>query len=627
VNSRDEIHYGDQLPPGLGGRLVVGFVTATFLAAIVGTGIADVVFPVEGIKAIGMEARAQRRAASVARLRDGSLARLFEDDLRRHSRVRELVLPSYAFFMFFYLDQAPSEVTVGKEHWMFRTRRVQLSPQSDAVLANSGANSIVALDRRLLGQGIELTVLPVPRKIWVARNFLPRGVEGRLAVDDLLVDELKRRGISTVDLRELFTVADPREIYFKVDTHWTPRAARLAAMESVRLAGLLQEEPQRAGELHTVDRESGRKSGRAMLRSLGVDPEALDLTALDLRAPSAQRVTFGAGLERWMRVPSSMSRLALAGTSFSKNEGFARFLTHYCGERVMDGAISAQPYTTSIHRLLRKYLRSEKRPELEHLFWEFPLASVFNDYSPLEVHFGRDFGRCFQVLAPAVHQSWRPLPGAWEAIELRRVVHLGERPVQLLAMAAGALAHSGDGVALLHLAGEVSDAPLTLRLRHDGVSMEFTLRPGSFDFAWPILARGPTSGAMQLVAYPSQATRIKLLAASVSHEPVGSGRFELHRRGAGEWTELVAAKPILLGRRAAVQMQCSPDQADLKNIAVEIWLEGQEHPRRILFESLRPGGAILLDLGPEAQGLLERIRLQAAGGVLGVSLAKVSSGA
>jgi hypothetical protein len=627
MSTSNETDYSEHLPTGLAGRLVAGLVLVVFLGSLFGTGIADVFFPVQGVQLIGEEAQEQERTASRARLRDGSLARSYEDKLRHHSQVRDFLLPRYAYYKFFYFDQAPDGITVGKEHWMFRLERIRLSPQSDSVLASCAVNSIVALDRRLLGNGVQLCVLPVPRKAWVAQRFLPRGVDGRHAVDDLLIEGLLEHVVSTVDLREAHAAAEPAEVYFKLDTHWTPRAARQAAREFARSAGILKEESQRKGTLRTLPPDFRFSNGFAILRSLGVDLATIDLERLGLRMPEFQRLSFGAGLERWMRQPKPLSPLALAGTSFSKNERVARFLVHFSGERVLDGTLAARPYGTSVKKTLVMYAPYQSEGLLKRLFWELPISSIFHAFTPAGPGFGEAFSRCFQVFPAQEHQSWQPPARSWRNVGGDDLVTLGRATRTVLNLPGGALAHSGDGVALLHIVGEVQDAPLLVSVVHDGMSVKVSLQPGDFDITLPILAPGPSSAALRVDVHSTQEARFKLVSASLQHQPVGSGRFKLSQLELEDRTELVPLAPIFLGRRAALLMQCLAGRGALQDVVLELWLEGQDEPRRIRFAELNAGAAVLLDLGHSAGHRLSRVVLRAERAAPRVHLASVSSGA
>jgi hypothetical protein len=626
MSTSGELEYGEHLPSGLAGRLVSGLVVVVFLGSLFGTGMADVLFPVQGIQLIGEEAQRQERTASRARLRDGSLARWYEDKLRQHSRVRDCLLPRYAYYKFLYFDQVPEGFTVGKKHWMFHSKRIHLSPQSDAVLARSGANSIVALDRRLLGHGITLTVLPIPRKCWVAHEFLPKGTNGRRAVDDLLIDQLKQRAVSTVDMRAAYAAGDPEQYYFKLDTHWTPSAARMAAQEFARTAGLLKDPAQRAGKLRHLPSEHRLGNGFAMLLSLGVDLETIDLETLDLLMPTAKRLSFQPALESWLQQPKELSTFALAGSSFSRNERLGRFLVHYLGAKVLDGAEPAQPYMTSVANTLAKYYEDQDQGQLQRLFWEVPVSSIFHGYAPEGVSFNEAFGRCFQIVEPAAHQSWQPWPGGWTDFDSRSTETSDKVRQPLLTMPAGVLAHSGDGVALLHLSGEVLGGPLMLRMVHDGLSIELEINPGQFDFAWPIIALGPSANALRVFVGSSQEDRLKLSAASLWHQPVGPEVFKLSAREVEGRTELVPIAPIPLRRRAALQILCEAERNPMQEVVVEIWSEGQELPRRVSFGYIAPGGAIFLDLGEEAALRLSKVVLRAKGAVPKVKHATVSSG-
>jgi hypothetical protein len=560
----------------------------------------------------GNEAQEQARLKLKANLWDGTLARYYDGELRMHSKVRDWMLPRYSYLKYAYLDEAPDKIVVGKQHWMFLTSRIKLSPQSDELLATSVANSIVALDRRLLGNDVEFTIIPIPRKSWVARELLPRGTVGHPAVDDLLIEELIERNVSTVDLRAAYRSADPEQMYYKVDAHWTPHAARIAAREAARLTGLLQRESDRLGQLKLVPPDDSNRQGLGLLLSAGIRMSSADLEVLDLREPRFSKLIFEPETEGWFEHPTPLVPMALAGTSFSEQQHFGQLLSHYCGAEILDGAEAAQSYMSTVDWILRAY--ADEQAKLERLFWEVPLGTFYNDYSLRGPAFGKLYGRTFQGCPPQrelplqrVLESWIPVgQGELRTLPTQRAV--------IIAIPRGVLAHSGDGVVALHISGEVLDTPLLLTLANDGMTTNLDLPPGEFDAVLPIIARGPTAEMLRLVTLPKEQVRLRIDSATLVHQPVGRAVTGLALLRTTQPSRFEPAAPILLGKRAALGIQTKRGGAPRRNLVVEIHCTGSSSPREVAFDQLLAGGWIMLDLGREAGQQLTAILVRAENG-------------
>ncbi len=616
MTGKDEFDYGENLPHGLGDRVIAGLVTTVFLTTTFGTGITDALFPIAKINLIGEESNEQARLKDEATLWDGSLARYYEGELRMRSRVRSWVLPQYSYMKYVYFDEAPPKVTIGKQHWMFLTRRISLANQSDEFLATSAANAVVALDRRLRGNGVEFTLIPLPRKSWVAREWLPRDVDGRQAVDDLLIEELKARGVSTVDLREPYRALDPEEIYFKTDDHWTPNGARIAAMETARFSGLLEPEAARLGQLQVSPPEQPYYGGCTTLRSIGVRPSRVDLDVLDLREPLITHLSFEPDVEHRIELsPPRVSR-ALAGTSFSNQQLFAGLLSHYSGAAIFDGARPALPFMSTVQGVLEAYAEGETK--LERLFWEVPLATFYNSYSARSCSLGSAYGGTFWRSPPEIQLSFQQVPPAWMGLIKGELTTLSNERFVILHTPAGALAHSGDGVIALHLSGEVRDGPLLLTLINDRLSFDLHLEPGEFDAVLPIIAQGPTAAKLRLVTRPRQRARLRIDDARIVHQPVSHSMHKLMRQRPATLATFVPPSSLQLGARTALGIRTERVGNPLREFVVELHTTGATSLDQVTFERLLPGGWIVLDLGRHAGERLTGVTLRSATGKLKV---------
>ncbi len=601
--SLEDDEYGEGLPSGLVGKSAGWITIALFACALLGTATVDSLWPAEEVQLVGAERQAQERSRAQAAIWDGSLARGLEDQLRARSRVRESVMPWYAFQLFKLFDEGVDGVLVGEDHWMFLERRCELRPFSDEVLAASRVNSVIALDRRLAARDIELTVLPIPRKSYVARELLPRGQDGRSAVDDLLILGLLRKGVETVDLRDEYRGVAPEEIYLKLDTHWTPEAARIAAREIAATAGLPRDGREPMGRLGRSTTQADPLRNVATLVSIGARPSVEDLAGVVFVHPPKTRIQLPPEVHRWFRAPTPSSPIALAGTSFSHQQQLAQVLTHYAGEPVFDSARPAQPHMTTLAQLLEAY---EGARPLERVVWEFPIAVIFDECTNRSIRHGLPEARAFAAVPPLRPQTvLRVAPGPSLQGKGRRA--------KLITVPAGRLAHSGDGVLDLLVEGQWDGPRCEITLQCGNTATLHALTPGPFSLSFPVLDSSPTAAGLTLAVTPARGSELRLSSAEFTINRLGP-ITPLEASTGEEQIVLTPATPAqALGRRPAVLIELAENEVSRPSpVQVEIWTEGAERPRRVQFYGVRPGATLALDLGPESGARLASIALAAA---------------
>ncbi len=111
--------------------------------------------------------------------------------------------------------------------------------------------AILDFDRQLKGAGIELWVVPVPPKAAVYPEFagLDTPADELARNDQRFLELLKENGLHVLDLVSLFRAdkgSDPRPLFCKQDTHWSPRACELVARQLAReLAPYFADTPRR----------------------------------------------------------------------------------------------------------------------------------------------------------------------------------------------------------------------------------------------------------------------------------------------------------------------------------------------------------------------------------------------
>jgi len=95
------------------------------------------------------------------------------------------------------------------------------------------------LSHELRRQGADLVITVPPNAQSIAIEDLPKLPKVRPRLEyDLLFNELRKRGLATVDLKSHFlAIGDGNSLYRKIDTHWTNRGAVIAFNLAMSRAG------------------------------------------------------------------------------------------------------------------------------------------------------------------------------------------------------------------------------------------------------------------------------------------------------------------------------------------------------------------------------------------------------
>ena len=467
---------------GTGGRFVLALAVVVFFLIVSLTLVVDMVHPLDLPALAGDERDRDRERRQDSRWRNGSRARLIDDDLRLRSRVRQVLSGPYTRSLYHYFGEAQGSIMVGRSGWLFFGGRATLSPLPDELIARRIGSILSALERRLSGMGIRLVVAPIPRKSLFSREYLPRGVDARLAVDGLFIDDLLARGVDAVDLLPLFE-ADDGPLFYKHDTHWSRRAEYLAAREIIRSAGLLVPEGQRDGEL----RMRYRRPGGDLLVFIGIEGLWKD-RELDAQPQTEFWEVFVDERRYVHENPPSMPPVALIGTSYSMRM-MVELLSHFSQQTVWD---AVRPATNSVATLWRFLLEHEDdSPEI--ILFEIPNHHAFaGDPAPA-------IGELFAAFPPAASLPITP-PGAL-SVSSRFVAVTGVdvTPRRLVSLRPGALLHSGDGAVELRLRGVV-EGEIDVEMRTAGYRYRAPWRAGQEELFLPLLDAGSATTLNVLVS-------------------------------------------------------------------------------------------------------------------------------
>lgn len=264
-------------------------------------------------------------------------------------------------------DFGPS-VRGGCDDWLFLTDELEVYPGRDKS-PQFRADLAAQLDSQLKARGIKLLMVVVPDKTRIESAH--RCGLGRSALFEKRIvnwqESLKSRGIESLDLTGVLTKA-AGERYYRTDTHWNEAganvaaqaiAAELAARQWANAApdGAVTLNPVRSlrsGDLiHLAGLEGlpGFLRPKAELAQVTVVPP-LNVVSDDL---------FG---------DAGVAKIALIGTSYSRNSNFAPFLEHHLGEAVSNSAKDGGDFAGAATDYFSGATFRDTPPKL--VIWEVP---------------------------------------------------------------------------------------------------------------------------------------------------------------------------------------------------------------------------------------------------------------
>ena len=494
----------DEGARGRGGVLLQAGIGRLFLGVLTGTGVVDTFFPVPPPR-LPVQQRVEYAAmVEEANLRDGSRARLFEYDWRLTSRVRRALAVPYSTFLFETFHETSQSGLRGEGDWLFLKFRAEPPRLADEEIANLGASVVAALERRVEAFGWSMTTVPVPRKSVLHEDRLPRGIDPRPRIDERLQEALRERGVHSTDLLRLFRAQEEGAIYYPCDSHWTPATQLLAAEEMARVAEVLAPEEERITRVRPVD-ETTPLTRLDILRYIDVELEGDRLAALREQGVRNYSIEMGEGPPRKFAPEVAVSResgvVAISGTSFSDDGRFPRYLAHFCQKPVFNGAVAAANFAGPLRILLR---RRESLPELETVFFEFPVHQIFfaPDGDGVAL-LPRAVGNLFAENPPSRRTRLvdRSRFAVGEPFREGRTVELerGET-VPLIELREGLLHHRGEGAVAIVLTGEARGGELELELLVGGTSMRALWPEGAETVVLPLVCAHPGAHGIEVRA-------------------------------------------------------------------------------------------------------------------------------
>ncbi|QDV08958.1 hypothetical protein Poly30_45140 [Planctomycetes bacterium Poly30] len=580
----------------VGRQPVRAFVAAVFLAVLVCTGAAEVLFAPEPLQLVGQERRDQLAAESDLELWDGSLARAVETDFRLRGRVRRWLAPYWAAAMLKLGDTPNRDVIVGKDSWLFLRERVVLDPEQRLTGHEHLANLYGLVRRSLAANGSELICVPLPRKASTCVERLPDGIDPGLDYDPLVVRALRRRGVTTVDVAPAWIELTPEETYLPFDSHWA-FPARLAYVKAIRSQATSLPTNTSPIEIRELDERTYQSS----LRFAGVDRghpandwfEVVSSPALELLPP---------GLEQQIDSREIGSEILHVGTSFSALFWVRALLAQELQARVED---ASQPGQMPLISLQNTILPRSPDSIPPFVISEFPIHQA-----PM---ISRGSGPTIRAVLGMARQS-NYLERASEVLDdYLAAPHVGKPRVgqPLLSYGAGSILSSGDGIVGIRFDFD-GEEDSRWDFVTSGVDIEIGANRGVRSRAFPIVEGGAPDFHVALRPKNEASFGTSVRAHVVTDADLAKGvRFEGEDHVPGRWTATPNLGIAALDALALTWDEFTSGAVQL--IAQGTDANGEPAEARWEFPGARRVRFLIVTLGPFEGGRLERLELVGAG--------------
>lgn len=279
-------------------------------------------------------------------------------------------------------------VREGQRDWLFLSD--EFTPHFDArTAAASRAADVVALRKRLAGQGIELLVVVVPDKSRIASDHL--GALHRPAEFADRVGQwtatLAKAGVNVLDLTAVLEGLQQQgqPMYLRTDSHWTEAGAAAAALQVAERARAIGVVASNGSGLQITDREIKMRVGD-LVRLAGIDTLPLALqprpeTAQQSRFETGQAVQAGQAAQPGAKSSAANSNddlfgdaelptVAVIGSSFSRTSNFVPFLAQALKAQVANFALDGGDFGGAANAYFSSPAFKQTPPKL--LIWEIP---------------------------------------------------------------------------------------------------------------------------------------------------------------------------------------------------------------------------------------------------------------
>lgn len=301
---------------------------------------------------------------------DGTVTERFEKEVHGTSPLLSSLGDIYRNLRFWAFGEASRGALIGEEGWLFTTEEFISDPVSAEIHLQDNLQEIITTIHHLRENGVSVLVALLPDKSRVLHSMLGDYSQSPHAQQRYhrVRQTLMLSGIFVPDLRPRLLQHDAREIFFKTDTHWTPKGSRIVAETlNEEIRWLTPELTDRTAFAESgFSRELHQGDLKKFAPSLALDapheayfsPTIASLPQEDLSA----QTLFG----------DIAHDIALIGTSFSANPrwSFADHLRLETQSHILNLAKEGQGVLEPMRELQQSGFFANTPPKL--LIWEIP---------------------------------------------------------------------------------------------------------------------------------------------------------------------------------------------------------------------------------------------------------------
>lgn len=315
-----------------------------------------------------------------------------------------------------WADEAPG--IAGKDDWLFY--RYELSEARDARATDQTIDLIARFNRVLARNGVTLAFTMVPIKARLYAEHLPDPIKLSPYLSgnyERMSKALRDQQVAVLDLNAAFLAAVAKQpedpLYFRLDTHWAPPGAMLAA-ETIR-DGIAQNPALKqaldATPVSGYDMARSKRKIRTQSRDLVEQlPAGAGSYAPEMVTPF--NVTRAKAASESLLGATDDPLITLLGSSYSmKWTGFASALRYTLQRDVLDVAVGADRGSwVGMESYLRDDAFQTRRPQL--LIWEMPERDMRAppDYPFRDARYRSDNTEWLLRAAAWVEKDCRPSP-------------------------------------------------------------------------------------------------------------------------------------------------------------------------------------------------------------------------
>jgi alginate O-acetyltransferase complex protein AlgJ len=325
---------------------------------------------------------------SWSRLADGETTAAVSHFLQKANPLEQPLVTFDRVSSYLLTGDLGTRVKRGCDNWLFLTDELALHSDRAASLARH-VEIVKRVAAYLQSRHIGLVVVPVPDKSRIEAADLC-GIDRPGAIGNRLADftaQLQQAGVGVVDLLRPMNAAGG-ELYYRTDTHWNERGARVAAdavAAALRQAGLA---PKQKAEFKVTTDPVGERVGD-LVRLAGLDGVAWPFRPRGDEA-AATIIQQSAAASVGILDETPPPELAVIGTSFSRRANFVPFLALALTAPVDNRAQDGGGITNAAIDYFAKpdFLKSPPRV----IVWEIPERMVEEDVADTDEAWAKSLG-------------------------------------------------------------------------------------------------------------------------------------------------------------------------------------------------------------------------------------------